>query len=171
MASFLMHLLFGILWVVASFAATTRQFSAYYLPSQTTQLLAADPAGNLFVVSTVGPAIRVSKTDASGKVLTTFVFGGSTQDAPAAAAIDPNGNLIIGGATASSDFPLVSPIQTTGSLSASAETWIRRQPGLKGPVIFVAEQRRVCLVRVEASISSNWLNYPPLADSRPSFHP
>ena len=110
-----MRLLLGFLWVVASFAATTRQFSAYYLPSQTTQQLAADPAGNLFVVSTTEASIRVTKMDASGKVLATFDFGGTGEDSPGAAAVDPNGNLVIGGATASSDFPLVSPIQTTGS--------------------------------------------------------
>lgn len=85
-----------------------------------TGLLVADASGNLFAVSTATQAtgasiIRVTKADSSGNVLANFDFGGSGTDTPYAAAIDPQGNLLVGGGTTSSDFPLVSPLQNSGS--------------------------------------------------------
>ena len=79
------------------------------------RLLASDSAGNLFAVSTVvkpsgRPQIRVIKTDPQGNVLASFDFGGSSRDVPNGAAVDPQGDLVIVGRTASSDFPLVSSL-------------------------------------------------------------
>jgi uncharacterized protein (TIGR03437 family) len=58
----------------------------------------------------------VIKTDSSGNVLATYDFGGSGIDTPNAAAVDPQGNLVIVGTTQSPNFPLVSPLQTSGSI-------------------------------------------------------
>ncbi len=98
------------------------QFSTHYFDlgqGGIVRSLASDAAGNLFVVSTVLSGTTqttvVTKTDGAGKVIATFRFGGSGQDYPSVAAIDPNGDLVIGGATTSTDFPLVSPLQTSGS--------------------------------------------------------
>ncbi len=82
------------------------------------RLLAADGAGNLFVVSTIiepwgRPQIRVTKTDPAGNVLASLDFGGSNPSAPdsvSGAAADAEGNLVIAGTTWSADFPLVHPL-------------------------------------------------------------
>jgi uncharacterized protein (TIGR03437 family) len=99
-------------------------FSAHLpdLNSQDTAiLLTADQSGNLFIVSSTAKTplivnIHVIKTDGSGNVLATFDFGGSGIDLPNAAAADPQGNLVVVGTTQSSNFPLVSPLQTSGSI-------------------------------------------------------
>jgi uncharacterized protein (TIGR03437 family) len=92
------------------------------------QLLAADHAGNLFVVGTVVepsglPQIRVVKTDPSGNHLASFDFGGSNAgsiaDIVAAAATDPQGNLVIVGSTPSPNFPAVAPLSSTARLPAA----------------------------------------------------
>src|SRR5271154_1385117 len=78
------------------------------------QLLAADGAGNLYIVSSIlepsgRPQIRVLKTDPQGKTLGSIDFGGSNfsfaSDQIAGAAVDSKGNLIIVGSTSSADFP------------------------------------------------------------------
>src|SRR6266404_83006 len=82
------------------------------------RVLAADGAGNLFVVSTIiepwgRPQIRVTKTDPTGNVLASLDFGGSNPSAPdsvSGAAADAEGNLVITGTTWSADFPLVHPL-------------------------------------------------------------
>src|SRR5947209_9716033 len=71
------------------------------------RVLAADGAGNLFVVSTIiepwgRPQIRVTKTDSVGNVLASLDFGGSNPSVPdsvAGAAADAEGNLVISGTT------------------------------------------------------------------------
>lgn len=109
-----------------------QQFSIHLAdanPNDQARFLVADRSGNLFTVSTTqtsvpnSPAyadnftydIRITKTDASGSILATFVFGGSLQDTPYAAAVDPQGNVVVVGSTTSTDFPLVTPIQATGA--------------------------------------------------------
>lgn len=121
----------AILPIIAA-GAQPQQFSIHLIdpnPNDQPKLLAADSSGNLFAVSTTqtsvpdSPAatgnpdynIRIIKTDASGNILATFVFGGSLQDTPYAAAIDPQGNIVVVGSTTSTDFPLVSPLQATGA--------------------------------------------------------
>ncbi len=116
---------------LAAASINPQQFSLHLAdgnPGDRANVLAADPSGNLYVVSTtqisppdatviVSPTvnIRVTKTDSSGNVLASFTFFGSGQDTPYAAAIDPQGNLVIGGSTNSTDFPLVAPLRSTGS--------------------------------------------------------
>ncbi len=79
------------------------------------QTLAADSAGNLFIVSNVTepsgkPQIRVLKTDSQGRTLASMDFGGSAGGMVAGAAVDPQGNVVIAGTTTSTDFPLVAPL-------------------------------------------------------------
>lgn len=114
--------LFGCLIRLWAGDPSPRQFSTHYLDlgqGGIVRAVAADQGGNLFVVSTVlsgnAQTIVISKTDLKGNVISTFAFGGSGQDQPEAAAIDPNGDLVIGGATTSDDFPLVSALQNNGS--------------------------------------------------------
>jgi uncharacterized protein (TIGR03437 family) len=88
-------------------------------PNDSARLLAADSSGNLFVVSASPKTsdivnIHVVKTGPTGNIIAAFDFGGSGVDTPRAAAVDPQGNLIVAGATLSTDFPLVSPLRTTG---------------------------------------------------------
>jgi uncharacterized protein (TIGR03437 family) len=88
-------------------------------PNDSAKVLAADPAGNLFVVSSAPRTsaitnIHVTKTDPHGAVLASFDFGGTGIDTPTAAATDPQGNLIVVGGTQSKDFPLVSPLNKNG---------------------------------------------------------
>ena len=76
---------------------------------------AVDPPGNIFTVlnftSASGVAyIRVIKSSSTGSVLDSFDFGGSGNNVPEAAAIDPFGNIIIVGSTTSPDFPSVAPL-------------------------------------------------------------
>ncbi len=113
-------LLIGLFAVPAAPAATTPlQLTYLDIGSQSqAKLLAADGAGNLFVVSTVvlpsgRPQIGVIKTDPRGNALASFYFGGSSvtfPDTPSGAAVDPQGNIVIVGTTESPDFPLVSPL-------------------------------------------------------------
>lgn len=93
------------------------------------ELLAANSAGNLFVVSTVtelwgSPQIRVVKMDPQGNTLATFDFGGRAFDIPTAASADTQSNVVIVGTTSSFDFPLVSPLISIAHLPAAFVTKI-----------------------------------------------
>ena len=73
--------------------------------------LVPDGLGNLYVIGSVagasGTNISVTRLDAAHHVAGSFTFGGGGSDQPKAAALDPQGNLVIAGQTNSSDFPLV----------------------------------------------------------------
>jgi uncharacterized protein (TIGR03437 family) len=81
-------------------------------------LLAADSAGNLFAVGTVRTVssdlvLRVIKTDPNGVPLASYDFGSLNNigvPQAHAAAVDPQGNLIIVGEVGSAGFPLVNPL-------------------------------------------------------------
>ena len=86
--------------------------------------MAADGAGNLFVVSNItepsGRAqIRVSKTDTNGATLTSIDFGGSFPDTIAGVAVYPKGDVVVAGTTSSPDFPLVLPLISKTSSQAA----------------------------------------------------
>ncbi|MDE3165934.1 MAG: SBBP repeat-containing protein [Acidobacteriota bacterium] len=70
-----------------------------------------DGAGNTYVVgsaaSATGTNVSVTKLDSANRVAGSFTFGGGASDRPQAAALDPQGNLVIAGQTSSPDFPLV----------------------------------------------------------------
>jgi uncharacterized protein (TIGR03437 family) len=76
--------------------------------------LVPDGLGNLYVIGSVagasGTNISVTRLDAAHHVAGSFTFGGGGADQPKAAALDPQGNLVIAGQTNSSDFPLVNAL-------------------------------------------------------------
>jgi uncharacterized protein (TIGR03437 family) len=89
-------------------------------PQDSARLLAADPSGNVFIIyssprTSAVVNIHVIKADPAGNFIAAFDFGGTGIDTPNAATVDPQGNLIVAGATRSADFPLVSPLLTTGA--------------------------------------------------------
>lgn len=59
-----------------------------------------------------GSDVFVSKLDPNGKVLFTDTFAGKGVDRGLAIALDPSGNIYIGGSTTSNDFPLSRALQT-----------------------------------------------------------
>lgn len=82
--------------------------------------LAADAAGNALVhgrfddIAATNPCL--SKLDSAGGLLWTSCFGGSSADeltvGITAIALDPAGNILVAGSTASVDFPLKNPLQS-----------------------------------------------------------
>ena len=84
--------------------------------------IAPDRHGNNFIVSTsqlpVGstelPTISVAKTDSTGNVVSQFAFQPAAYGRPAAAAVDPNGNLWIGGWTYSG-AGLIAELDSSGA--------------------------------------------------------
>lgn len=81
--------------------------------------LVPDGFSNVYVVGSIvhnsRTNVSVTKLDATNRVVASFSFGGAVFDKPQAAALDPQGNLVIVGQTFSSDFPLV------GALIAQTE--------------------------------------------------
>jgi len=93
----------------AASAPMPTSFQAHYIDvgdQAQSRLLAADAQGNVFIVSTnVGISgnnqIVVTKADATGKVLASFVFGQGCRT-PGTAGVDPAGDLVIAGSTCQS---------------------------------------------------------------------
>jgi uncharacterized protein (TIGR03437 family) len=111
----------GLSLALSAFAGN--EYVARYLPigtSGSSAALAADVSGNLYIVSRIVqpdsvPQILVTKTDPQGNILASFNFGGDSPTdylAPSAAAVDPQGNLVIVGSVFASNFPLVSPLMS-----------------------------------------------------------
>src|SRR5580704_11478932 len=92
--------------------------------------ITTDSAGNTYIVGTrqlvtagtvtlnsstnlgAGTDVFVSKLDPSGNLLFTDTFAGKGVDRGTAIALDPSGNIYIGGTTTSPDFPLTEALQT-----------------------------------------------------------
>jgi uncharacterized protein (TIGR03437 family) len=92
--------------------------------------IATDSAGNTYVVGSrqlatagtvtlnsstglgAGTDVFVSKIDPTGNLLFTDTFAGKGVDTGTAIAVDPSGNIYIGGTTTSPDFPLSEALQT-----------------------------------------------------------
>ncbi len=80
-------------------------FETHYLrlgSNDTSVAIAADSAGNIFIVSSIQDvygslAIRASKTDPRGNLLNSFDFGEGY--VPSGAAVDPQDNLVVVGTT------------------------------------------------------------------------
>jgi uncharacterized protein (TIGR03437 family) len=79
------------------------------------------------VISSVyygGSDVFVTKLDPTGKVLFTDIFGGKGIDTGNAIALDPSGNIYVGGATSSSDFPLSKALQNQPCVDNGATGFI-----------------------------------------------
>jgi uncharacterized protein (TIGR03437 family) len=92
--------------------------------------ITTDSAGNTYIVGSrqlatagtvtlnsstnlgAGTDVFVSKLDPSGNLLFTNTFAGKGVDTGTAIALDPSGNIYIGGTTTSPDFPLSEALQT-----------------------------------------------------------
>jgi uncharacterized protein (TIGR03437 family) len=92
--------------------------------------ITTDSAGNTYVVGSrqlatagtvtlnsstnlgAGTDVFVSKLDPAGNLLFTETFAGKGVDTGTAIALDPSGNIYIGGTTTSPDFPLSESLQT-----------------------------------------------------------
>ncbi len=92
--------------------------------------ITTDSAGNTYIVGSrqlatagtvtlnsstnlgAGTDVFVSKLDPSGNLLFTDTFAGKGVDTGTAIALDPSGNIYIGGTTTSPDFPLSEALQT-----------------------------------------------------------
>src|ERR1019366_8112117 len=101
--------------------------------------LVPDGLGNLYVIGSVagasGTNISVTRLDAANHVTGSFTFGGGGADQPKAAALDPQGNLVIAGQTNSSDFPLVHALISQTESNAPAGFVTRVNPS-NGQILF-----------------------------------
>jgi hypothetical protein len=176
--SHLVRILAALTFIAACSRAASNQIVARYAPigaSGSASVLVTDGAGNIFVVANVTevsgrPQIRAIKMDPQGNVLASYDFGGSSRsfpDAPSGAVVDPTGNLIVVGTTASSDFPLVSPVIAPTSTQAgfvvkldAQLSKILFQPGSAGA------RGRARVMEAHPSMRSLWM--PPGTSSSPA---
>ncbi len=104
--------------LIASTAAVTSDFSVYPCRATTCTVarIISDAAGNTYAVgsrsvTTQATEVFVVKLDPAGSTVFLATFGGSGSDAGQAIALDPAGNIYVGGTTSSPDFPLRNPLQ------------------------------------------------------------
>jgi uncharacterized protein (TIGR03437 family) len=98
-------------------SAITTDFAGNTYIVGSRQLTANTVILNLSTGLSAGSDVFVSKLDPNGNFLFTDTFGGKGVDTGIAIALDPSGNIYIGGTTTSPDFPL-SESQQTQSNSA-----------------------------------------------------
>ena len=101
--------------------------------------LVPDGLGNIYVIGSVarpsGFNVSVTRMDAANHVAASFTFGGGLSDQPHAAALDPQGNLVIAGQTNSTDFPLVHALISQTESNAPAGFVTRVNPS-NGQILF-----------------------------------
>ena len=78
--------------------------------------------------------VFVTKMDASGSIVFTTTFGGKGNDQSAAIAVDPAGNIWVGGTTTSDNFPLHDALQATPG--ATGQTGFLVKLAQDGTVIY-----------------------------------
>jgi len=107
--------------LTASDAATPADFNVFPCgaPYCTVARLVTDAAGNIyavgsrtFAVSDTASDVFVAKLDSAGATIFVATFSGKGSDAGSAIAVDPAGNIYVGGYTPSPNFPLRNAIQT-----------------------------------------------------------
>ena len=104
--------------------------------------LVPDRSGNYYVVGGAGRQysdtdISVTKIGPTGRVISTFRFGGSAVDTPKAAALDAAGNMVIVGSTTSEDFPLSNAL-VTKTLTGAPAAFITKVNPANGIILFSA---------------------------------
>lgn len=101
--------------------------------------LVPDPAGGVYVVGRdsrqAGGGVSVTHLNSAQEVVAHFSFGGGGFDEPRAAALDPQGHLVIAGQTGSPDFPLVNALITETEPNAPAGFIIKVVPST-GAILF-----------------------------------
>lgn len=114
--------------------------------------LVPDGAGNTYAIGSAatanGTKVSVTKLDSSNHVTGSFTFGGGAGDQPRAAALDPQGNLVIAGTTSSADFPLVHAVISQTEPGAPAGFIMKVNPA-NGQILF---STRIGGVAPESSI-------------------
>jgi len=117
-----------ILIVLAILASTgyCADFTTYIGDANPYQVagIATDSAGNTYVAGSriiesaqdsADNDVFVTKLDTAGNIVFTTTFGGKGNDTGNAIAVDPSGNIWVGGMTTSFDFPLHGALQTAPS--------------------------------------------------------
>jgi uncharacterized protein (TIGR03437 family) len=107
-------ILLGIL-VLTAYSADFTTYIGGTSPTQSIAVsaIAIDSAGNTYVT---GSSAFVTKLDPSGNIVFTTSIG-SLGSYGNAIAVDPTGNIWVGGQTTSSNFPLVNALQSSGFLT------------------------------------------------------
>jgi len=142
-----MRLLIALAMLVsASYGA---DFTTYIGDSNQYQIaaIATDSAGNTYVtgsrvidemLGSLSPNVLddvfVTKLDATGSLVFTTTFGGKGSDNGWAIAVDPSGNIWVGGTTYSDDFPLRDALQTAIGLPGQSGFLVKLAPD--GTVIY-----------------------------------
>jgi uncharacterized protein (TIGR03437 family) len=117
-----------VLIALAAFASagSCADFTTYIGDANQYQVAAitTDSAGNTYVtgsqvIPTASSAAQddvfVTKLDVTGNIVFTITFGGKANDNGNAIALDPSGNIWVGGMTTSADFPLHDALQNRAS--------------------------------------------------------
>ncbi|MEO5923102.1 MAG: SBBP repeat-containing protein [Bryobacteraceae bacterium] len=113
-------------------AAPALQYSTYLRDNFSPKAIAVDPAGNIYLTgsATIGSqsTILVAKLNPQAtQYLYLRYLGGSGIDAPNAIAVDPSGNAVVVGFTASTDFP----VTANGRLASPPTANARRSFAVK----------------------------------------
>jgi len=117
----------------------TMLFSTLYQGAGGVAKVVVDASGNVYMVGSTGssnfplknsylrypvpgsaPAYAVKLSGDGQTVLYSSLFGGSTADSAATAAVDAQGNLYVGGTTTSTDFPVLNAVQSQASYGGDA---------------------------------------------------
>jgi uncharacterized protein (TIGR03437 family) len=82
------------------------------------------------------PDVFLTKLDPSGKIVFTSTFAGKASDQANALALDPAGNIYVGGVTSSPDFPLFNPLQNQGTTPAGGSTGFVVKFNPRGAILY-----------------------------------
>jgi uncharacterized protein (TIGR03437 family) len=117
--------------LTSSDAATPSDFNVFPCgaPYCTVSRIVTDDAGNIyavgsrtFAVSDRASDVFVAKLDSSGATIFVATFSGKGIDTGSAIAVDPAGNIYVGGDTSSPNFPLRNAIQSAPNTKTFAYT-------------------------------------------------
>ncbi len=130
------------------FSSVCRADFTTYIGDQNQYQVAAittDSAGNTYVTGSREIAselpepstdVFVTKLDAAGNIVFTTTFGGKAADQGNAIAVDPSGNIWVGGSTSSENFPLHNASQTSLGTGYPEESGFLVELAPDGTVIY-----------------------------------